>query len=152
MTDDSQQRGEYIYKGKEKCKGKVKLFLNLIKGVFFYKREVRFLFSFQANSFWFTSTEWFKVQVIQQYTQELETILINLPSKSFYHVRVHKPTVHSANQWAKLFYDTIWFYNVIKYINLSSMWFAGSARKQITSVWLFYRFTPNRFFSHSLIN
>lgn len=39
MTDDSQQRGEYIYKGKEKCKGKVKLFLNLIKGFFFFIRE-----------------------------------------------------------------------------------------------------------------
>lgn len=48
MTDDSQQRGEYIYKGKEKCKGKVKLFLNRIKG-FFYKREVRFLFFFSSK-------------------------------------------------------------------------------------------------------
>lgn len=39
MTDDSQQRGEYIYKGKEKCKGKVKLFLNLIKGGFFIRER-----------------------------------------------------------------------------------------------------------------
>lgn len=39
MTDDSQQRGEYIYKGKEKCKGKVKLFLNLIKEVFFIRER-----------------------------------------------------------------------------------------------------------------